>query len=98
MQIFIDALQYQICMHIYILQINAVINVVFFCANIILCRFCKNINRIFEDIKDIHRSAVTYNTKEYLLFLLEDILQIFIKKYISYSIHYLRISLYKYRQ
>ena len=48
----------------------------------------------------VHQSAVTFNTKDYNLFLFEDIFQISVKKniYQSYPVYYLRRYSYKYLQ
>ena len=40
-------------------------------------------------LKNIHRSAVTFNTKDYTLFLFQDILQISVKKIFIKVIQYI---------
>ena len=60
--------------------------------------FCTDSVKIYTEylkiLKNIHRSAVTFNTKGYLLFLFKDILQIFVKKY---SVHFFERYSYEYR-
>ena len=68
--------------------------------------FCTNSVKVYTEylkiLKNVHLSAVTFNTKDYSLFLFKDILQISEKNWNnihqSYSVHYLQRSSYKYRQ
>ena len=60
------------------MQINAVI-IESYAAFKVSWLFCTDSVKNLYRIKNIHRFALIFSTKNYLLFLFEDILQIFVK-------------------